>query len=194
MSRGFSSRRLTEVDKTGADSPPARNTSSSIDRRNIVMSAKILYAATLAVALASSLAVAGENAPLTRAQVVADYQHAAAAGTLRKNDYDADTQDFKGVSTQTRAEVIAALRGNRIDPALVGPMRNRTYNPAGVEALRVSTLPRAQVKAEVAAAMRDGSLRRSDYDEDVVHAARRAPVRSTAPVLAGTAARTTSGS
>jgi hypothetical protein len=157
------------------------------------MNAKILYAATVAVALASSLAVAGENAPLTRAQVVADYQQAAASGTLRKNDYDFDVQDFKGVSTQTRADVIAALRGYRVDPALVGPMRNRTYNPAGMEALRVSTLPRAQVKAEVAAALRDGSLRHSDYDEDVVHAARRTPARTSAPVLAGGAARTTSG-
>ena len=71
------------------------------------------------------------------------------------------------------------------DPALIGPLRNRTYNPGGMETLRVSTLPRAQVKAEVLAAVRDGTLRRTDYDDEVVYAVRRAPARTPAPVLAG---------
>ena len=103
------------------------------------MNAKILYAATVALALASSLAVAQESRPLTRAEVNKAWAEAAADGTLRKNDYDYDANDFKARSTRTRAEVIAELRVPR-DPALIGPLANRTYNPAGMETLRVSTL------------------------------------------------------
>ena len=148
------------------------------------MNAKILYAATVALALASSLAVAQESRPLTRAEVNKAWAEAAADGTLRKNDYDYDANDFKGRSTRTRAEVIAELRVPR-DPALIGPLANRSYNPGGTETLRVSTLPRAQVKAEVIAARRDGTLRRTDYDDEVVYAVRRGPVRTPAPVVAG---------
>ena len=115
------------------------------------MNAKILYAATVALALASSLAAAQESRPLTRAEVNKAWAEAAADGTLRKNDYDYDANDFKGPSTRSRAEVIAELRVPR-DPALIGPLANRSYNPGGMETLRVSTLPRAQVKAEVIAA------------------------------------------
>ena len=148
------------------------------------MNAKILYAATIALAVASSLAVAEEVQPLTRAEVNKAWAQAAADGTLRKNDYDYDANDFKGSSTRSRAEVIAELRAPR-DPALIGPLANRSYNPGGTETLRVSTLPRAQVKAEVIAARRDGTLRRTDYDDEVLYAVRRAPVRTPAPVVAG---------
>ncbi len=112
------------------------------------MNAKLLYAATTVLALASSLAFAGENGqqPLTRAEVNKAWNQAAADGTLRKNDYDYDAQDVKGTSTKTRDDVVAEMRVPR-DPALVGPLRNRTYNPGGMETLRVSTLPRADVKA-----------------------------------------------
>ena len=109
-----------------------------------------------------------------------------------KNDYDYDTNDFKAPSSRSRAEVIAELKVPR-DPALIGPLRSRNYNPGGMETLRVSTLPRAQVKAEVVAAVRDGTLRRTDYDDEGVRVARRAPARTPAPVLAGTA-RNASGS
>jgi len=150
------------------------------------MNAKLLYVATTVLALASSLAFAGDNEPLTRAEVNKAWSQAAADGTLRKNDYDYDTLDFKGGSTKTRAEVLAEMRAPR-DPALVGPLRNRTYNPGGMETLRVSTLPRAEVKAGVIAAIREGTLRRTDYDDEIVvaRAARRAPARTPAPVVAG---------
>ena len=156
------------------------------------MNAKLLYAATVALALASSLAVAGEDQPLTRADVTKAWNQAAADGTLRKNDYDYDANDFKAPSSRRRAEVIAELKVPR-DPALIGPLRSRNYNPGGMETLRVSTLPRAQVKAEVVAAVRDGTLRRTDYDDEGVRIARSAPARTPAPVLAGTV-RNASGS
>jgi hypothetical protein len=140
------------------------------------MNAKILYAATIALAVASSLASAQEAQPLTRAEVNKAWAQAAADGTLRKNDYDFDVNDFKGPSTKSRAEVIAELKAPR-NPALVGPLANRTYNPAGIETLQVSTLPRAQVKAEVLAAARAGTLRHTDYDDEVQHAVRRTPLR-----------------
>lgn len=75
-------------------------------------------------------------------------------------------------------------------------MRKRSYNPAGMEALRISTLPRAQVKAEVVAAVREGTLRHTDYDCDDqgVRVARRAPGRIGTPVLAGTGNTLSSGS
>ena len=149
------------------------------------MNAKILYAATIALAVASSLAAAEEVQPLTRAEVNKDWAQAAADGTLRKNDYDFDVADAKGGSTKSRAEVVAELKVPR-HPALVGPLANRTYNPGGLEALRVSTLPRAEVKADVLAAVRNGTLRRTDYDDEVQHAVRRAPARSATPVVAGT--------
>ncbi len=64
------------------------------------MNAKILYAATVALALASSLAVAQESQPLTRAEVNKAWAQAKADGTLRKNDYDYDVNDFKAPSTR----------------------------------------------------------------------------------------------
>jgi len=148
------------------------------------MNAKILYAATVALALASSLAAAQESQPLTRAEVNKAWAQARADGTLRKNDYDYDANDFKAPSTLSRDQVIAEMRVPR-DPALIGPLRNRSYNPGGMENLRVSTLPREQVKAEVITARRDGTLRRTDYDDEVIYAVRRVPARTPAPVLAG---------
>jgi Domain of unknown function (DUF4148) len=157
------------------------------------MNAKLLYAATVALALASSLAVAQETQPLTRAEVNKAWAQARADGTLRKNDYDYDANDFKLPSTRTRDEVLAEMRVPR-DPALIGPLRSRSYNPGGMENLRVSTLPRAQVQADVMAAIRDGTLRHTDYDDEIVHIARRAPARTPAPVLAGTTPAAGSGS
>jgi hypothetical protein len=186
--------RLTEVDKTGPKktNPPCPER-HFFDRRNLTMNAKILYAATVALALASSLAVAQEASPLTRAEVNKAWAQAAADGTLRKNDYDYDANDFKSPSSRSRAEVIAEMKIPR-DPALIGPLRNRTYNPGGMETLRVSTLSRDQVRADVLAAVRDGTLRHTDYDDEIVRVARRAPARTPGPVLAGTARSGLSGS
>jgi hypothetical protein len=50
--------------------------------------------------------------------------------------------------------------------------------------LRVSTLPRADVKAEVLAAIREGTLRHTDYDDEIV--ARRTAARAPAAVVATT--------
>jgi hypothetical protein len=150
------------------------------------MNAKLLFAATVAVALASTYAVADELKPLSRADVVADYQQAGANGTLRKNDYDYDAHDLGALSTRTRAEVIAEYAAARTDHRLIGPLRNRSYNPAGLEVLRQPVFARADVKAQVLAARQDGTLRTSDYDDVPVTVARRAHGnRIDAPVLAG---------
>ena len=85
------------------------------------------------------------------------------------------------------------MKASRPGKELIGPMRNRSYNPAGTEVLRVSTLGRAQVKAEVVAAVREGTLRHTDYDDEGVRVTRRAPRRIGAPVLAGTGKPLSSG-
>ena len=72
------------------------------------MNAKFLYATTVALALASSLAFAQESRPLTRAEVNKAWAEAAADGTLRKNDYDYDANDFKARSTVRTKRVAAA--------------------------------------------------------------------------------------
>ena len=156
------------------------------------MNAKLLYAATIALALASGLAMADEGQPLSREQVAAAWKQGAADGTLRRNDYDYDKIDASALSVRTRQEVVAEMAASRPNPALLGPLRNRTFNPAGMETLRVSTLPRAEVKAQVLAAMHEGTLRRSDYDDAPVRA-RRVTDRVAAPVLAGTTGRASTG-
>ena len=148
------------------------------------MNSRVLYIATLSLALASSLALADETRPLTREQVIADYNEAAAAGTLRKNDYDFDAHDVVQGPTRTRADVVAEMAAARRNNTLVGPLRNRTYNPYGAELLKRSTLARATVRADVLTALRDGSLRHTEYD-DVTPRAARTDVRPlTQPVLA----------
>lgn len=157
------------------------------------MNSKLLYAATVALALVSGLALADEGQPQSREQVAAAWNQAAADGSLRHNDYDYDKVDARIASSRTRNEVVTEMLTSRPDPALVGPLRSRTYNPGGMETLRVSTLPRADVKAQVLAAVRDGSLRHSDYDDLPVRTAHRV-TRNAAPILAGTSGRLSSGS
>jgi hypothetical protein len=153
----------------------------------LIMNAKLLFSGTLALALASTFALADEAKPLSRADVIADYQNASANGTLRKNDYDYDAHDLAPLSSRTRDEVIAELAAARAGNTLVGPLRNRSYNQFGTELLRTSTLARAQVKADVVTAMRDGTLRRSDYDDVPVTVARRVRQNRTGEaVIAGT--------
>lgn len=158
------------------------------------MNSKFLYVATVALALASSLAMADDGQALTRDQVANDWNQAAADGTLRKNDYDYDKFDARVLSSRTRDEVVADMKASRPNQALVGPLRNRTFNPAGMETLRVSTTPRAEVKAQVVAAVRDGTLRHSDYDDVPVRTAHRVTERVAAPVLAGNSRNLSSGS
>jgi len=154
------------------------------------MNAKLLYATTVVLALASSFAWADESRPLSRADVVAEFNAAAANGTLRKNDYDYDVNDIVAGPTRARVDVLAELAKARSDRTLIGPLRNRTYNQFGTEWLRTSDLARADVKAEVIAARQDGTLRRTDYDDEQARVARgfgtRAhPFLATAPKTPG---------
>ena len=128
------------------------------------MNARLLFAATVSLAVASSFAFADEAQPLSREQVRAEYREAAASKTLL-NDYNFGEREIDATSTKTRAEVIADMAASRRANTLVGPMRNRTYNPGGTETLRPPSVSRAEVKTGVASAMREGTLRRSDYDD-----------------------------
>jgi len=137
------------------------------------MNAKLLFVATVAVSLASTLAMADE-APVTRAQVIAELNQAAANGTLQRTDYDFD-KVATTASTKSREQVVAELAAaKRPNPLLVSQSdRSRTYNQFGTELLRTSTLARTDVKAEVVQAQRDGTLPRSDYEDDRALVARR---------------------
>ncbi len=154
------------------------------------MNAKLLFVSTVALALASSFAMADESKPLTRAQVVADYNQAAADGTLHRTDYDADARYFAASSTRDRDEVVAEIASSRKASTLIGPMRNRTYNQFGSDLQKPSTVTRGEVKASVVTAMHDGTLRHSDYDDVPVLVARRAqPTSAQSPVLAAVSQR-----
>lgn len=185
------SRRLTERSRRTRTTLPDAASIVKFSQKEITMNARILFTGTLAIALASCLALAGEVQPAaTRASVVADLQKARADGTLRKNDYD-DARDFGSQPGRARQDVIAEMRAPR-DKLLVGfTARNRTYNPYGSELLPMQPVPRAQVKADVLTAMRDGSLRRSDYDDVPVRATRRLVDPTAAPILAGVGDRAT---
>lgn len=156
------------------------------------MNAKILFAATLAASLASSLALADE-APLSRAQVKAELAQATANGTLSRSDYDFDVAQRNAVSTKSRAQVLAELAdAKRANPLLVGESaRSRTYNPFGTALLEPSAVSRTEVKAEVLQAQRNGTLQHSDYDANRPLGMRRVASVQAEPVLAQSAAPTT---
>ena len=130
------------------------------------MNSKLLYAATLALSLVSTLALA-DGAPLTRAQVNAATQQAIATGTLRRTDYDDGSYRAPAVhSNVTREQVLADLVQNeQARKALVGPLADEKYNPYGTEILETSTLARSAVKADVREAAANGTLQRTDYDD-----------------------------
>ena len=141
------------------------------------MKARLLYLATVGVALASTFAYADETQPLTRAEVVAQYRQAAADGILQKTDYDYDKQQPAAAPGRTRAEVVAEFDAARHDHALVGPWRDKSYNSEGKAVLTRSTLARAQVKAEVRAAREEGTLRHTEYNDEATASARPAGAR-----------------
>ena len=130
------------------------------------MNRKFLYAATVAVSLISTLAMADE-APLTRAQVNAEVQQARANGTLQRTDYISGAYRPEAVTSNvTRAQVEAELaQAQAARVGLVGPLTNSRYNPYGAEVLQTSTLARNGVKNEVRAAAANGTLQRTDYDD-----------------------------
>jgi hypothetical protein len=156
-----------ELDKTAPDHLRRRaRMSSHFDRKNI-MNSKFLYAATIAVSLISTLAMADE-APLTRAQVNADVQKAIATGALQRSDYDSGsfrTEPAAG-PTKSRAQVgVELAQAKAARATLIGPDANRTYNQFGTQIHEQSTLARSEVKSEVLAAAANGTLQRTDYDD-----------------------------
>ncbi len=175
---------LTEPGQGGTQeqAPPCPE-SRHFEEKDSIMNSKLLYAATLVVSLLGSLAMTGgamaaTGGSMTRAEVNADLAKARADGTLQRTDYP--DADFRAApvtavaSTQTRAQVAtdwADASASR--KALIGPSANRIYNPAGTEILRVSTVSRAEVRAEVLQAAANGTLQRTDYD-DAALVARRA--------------------
>ena len=134
------------------------------------MNSKLLFAATVAISVLSSVAMADEGAaPVTRAQVNADLARAVAAHTLQRSDYDASDYGVSSaapVSTVTRAQTVADLADAKAArKVLRGPDANRTYNPYGTEIYKRSILTRAEVKSEVQQASANGTLQRTDYDD-----------------------------
>ena len=150
------------------------------------MNAKLLFAATVAVSLASTLAMAADQAPLTREQVIGELNQAAANGTLQKTDYDYARADAATVSTKTREQVARELAAaKQPNPLLVSLSdKSRTYNQFGTELLSPSVVERAQVKADVVQALRDGTLPRTDYEYDQSLVARRISNHAAAPTFA----------
>lgn len=137
------------------------------------MNSKLLFAATVAVSLIGTLALADQaNAgALTRAEVKAELAHAIANGTLQRTDYGNEFRASANVSTTTRERVVAQLAAAQAGRAsLVGPDANRTYNPYGPAILQTSDLARGRVKAEVRRAAADGTLQRIDYTEPALAA------------------------
>jgi len=154
------------LDKTAPNNNrrPARNVKPQ--KRKIIMNSKFLYAATIALSLLSTLAMA-DDAPLSRAQVNAETRQAIANGTLRRTDYDEEFYRPQTTrSTVTRAQVSVELaQDNLARKALVGPEADRNYNPDGTAIFETSTLARSEVKNEVLAAAANGTLQRTDYDD-----------------------------
>ena len=150
------------------------------------MNSKFLYAATVAVSLISSLAMADE-APVSRAQVNAELRQAIVDGTLQRSDYSADSyRSVATASTKTRAQVgVELAQAKAARAALVGPNANRTYNPSGTQVLETSTLARSEVKEELREAAANGTLQRTDYDYgDAAQVARSAKAHAAGTALA----------
>ena len=149
------------------------------------MNAKLLFPATLALALASTVAYADGGKPVTRADVIAEYQRAAADGTLQRTDYDFEKAVRVFGPARNRADVIAEAKTAQTSNPLIGPMRNRTYNQYGTELLRPFTNDRAEVRADVYAAMRDGTMRQSELQDPPVRTVRGTFRAAKGPILAG---------
>ena len=131
------------------------------------MNAKLLFAATVALSIASSYAMADpSNQALSRDQVVSELQQAAANGTLRKTDYDDGITQSTGGAALSRSTVVAELAASLAAPKLLGPLGNRTFNQNSSELLKPSVVSRAQVNDDVQEAIATGTLPRTDYDTD----------------------------
>ena len=153
------------------------------------MNAKLLFAATVAVStlatFASSTVLADEiNAPLTRAQVTAQFEQARANGTLQTTDYDFGVAARSQSPSLSRSDVLATLANKPSALLANGSARSRTYNPFGTELIQASTVTRAAVKTETLEAVANGTLPRTDYEYDQSQVARRAVDKNAKPILA----------
>ena len=153
------------------------------------MNAKLLFAATVAVSalatFASTTVLADEiQAPLTRAQVTAQFEQARADGTLQKTDYDFNGASRAQGAALSRADVVATLAAKPSPLLVSNSARSRSYNPFGTELLQASTVTRAAIKAETREAIANGTLPRSDYEYDQNVVARRANDKAAKPILA----------
>jgi len=152
----------------------------------IFMNAKLLFAATMGVALASPWVMADETAT-TREAVIADYQQAARAGQLHRTDYADELASRPAATSQvSREEVIAKLKAPA-DPRLVGPLRSKSYNQFGTELMRDPVYSRAEVKSEVLEARAEHTLRPAGEAGDQYVA--EAPRREAPRFLAGSPRR-----
>lgn len=153
------------------------------------MNAKLLFAATVAVSalatFASTTVLADEvNAPLTRAQVTAQFEQARAAGTLQTTDYDFANASRAQSTALSRSDVVATLATKPSALLANSSARSRSYNPFGTELLQASTVTRAAVKTETREAVANGTLPRTDYEYDQNLVARRAVDKNAKPILA----------
>ncbi len=110
------------------------------------MNSKLLNAATIAVSLISTVAMAGE---------AQDREYGPGA-------YRAETTQSTVTREQVRVELAQAGQSRK---ALVGPLANRNYHPSGTQVLETSTLARSEVKDETLRAAAAGTLQRTDYDD-----------------------------
>ena len=148
------------------------------------MNSKFLYAATVAVSLISTVAMA-DDAPVSRAQVNAETQQAITNGTLQRTDYDSGSfRPQPARSTLTRDQVAIELaQATAARKMLVGPDANRIYNPSGTQIFQTSTLARSEVKSETLQAAANGTLQRTDYD-DVASLTRKANQHAASAIFA----------
>ena len=149
------------------------------------MNSKYLYAATLAVSLISTLAMA-EQAPVTRAQVNAELSKAITNGTLQRTDYDTGAP-VATTSTLTREQVsVAYLNAKAAKKSLNESDASSSYNAFGAALRTPSPVTRAAVKSDVLQAAAIGTLQRNDYDfDDSTPAVGRAKAKATvSPTLA----------
>ena len=124
---------LTEAgqDGTQQQTPPCPETSQT-GKKVIIMNSKLLFAATVAISVLSSVAMADEATaaePVTRAQVQSELADAIANKTLQRTDYDVD-RPSAAVSTRTRADVAADL-------AVAKTARKALHSPCRTAAGRI---------------------------------------------------------
>jgi hypothetical protein len=180
---------LTEAGQDGVSTPPGPEQLPTLRSKEMTMNAKLLFAATVAVSalatFASTTVLADEiQAPLTRAQVTAQFEQARADGTLQRTDYDGYNADRAVRSTRSRADVLAELAAAKLNPAWVDHNSSFDANPFAFERPFASTVTRAQVKAETREAVAKGTIPRNDheYEQAALAQGRSAPVGK--PILA----------